>query len=336
MQHVEKKLKKSLPGLAELRKPVQKDLNVVDALILRELHSKVEMINEITAHIIKSGGKRLRPLITLLMARALDYQGDTEHHELAAVIEFVHTATLLHDDVVDESMQRRSQPTANAVWDNSASVLAGDFLYSRAFQILARRSNIPVMKVLADTTNQISEGEVLQLTKRGDTQLSEADYFQVIRCKTAQLYSAAAEIGAIAATKNNPQQRKIAADFGMHLGLAFQMIDDLLDYTADSETTGKNLGDDLAEGKLTLPLIYTLQHGNQDQRQTILQAIKSGGREHIDQVTTAITNSNGCKYTYDYAQKEAKLALACLDQLPDSTYRESLAGICDFVLKRDF
>lgn len=336
MQQIDNSLKKSKPDLLQLRLPVQTDLAAVDKLILRELHSEVELVNEITAHIIESGGKRLRPLIVILMAKALGYDNDNEHHELAAIIEFIHTATLLHDDVVDGSSLRRNSPTANALWDNAASVLAGDFLYSRAFQILARRSNIPVMKILADTTNQISEGEVLQLTNRGKSEVSEATYFKVIQRKTAELYSAAAEIGAIIATKNDAKYKKIAAHYGLHLGLAFQLIDDLLDYTADSNVTGKNLGDDLAEGKVTLPLIYTLQHGTAEQKQLIQQAIESGGRDKIAEVTAVIKNSRGCEYTFNRAQQEAQIALDALNALPKNQYRNSLAEICNFVLHRDF
>jgi len=333
MQLIEKNLKTPHLDLTLIRSLVADDMAAVNRIILTELNSQVEMINEITLHLVQSGGKRLRPLLVLLVARALNYTGDSEHHELAAIIEFIHTATLLHDDVVDASDRRRNQPTANAIWGNQESVLAGDFLYSRAFQILARRSNIPVMKVLADTTNQIAEGEVLQLINRGQ-EVSEAEYFKVIQRKTAQLYSAAAEIAAIIAP--NSKYRETAAQFGLHLGLAFQMIDDLLDYIADAQNTGKNIGDDLAEGKVTLPLIYTLHHGTEAQKQVIHQAIKNCEREQINSVIEAITAANGWEYTFNYAKQSAKKAQEYLLIFPPSIYRDALTEICEFVLQRDF
>ncbi len=335
MQLIEKDQKVTEPDIAQIRHTIEADLLALDQLILSELTSQVPLINQITLHIIKSGGKRLRPLVVLLMAKALNYHDDNEHTELAAIIEFIHTATLLHDDVVDASELRRNQPTANALWGNEASVLSGDFLYSRAFQILARRNNIPVMKVIADTTNLIAEGEVMQLMNVGNHELSEKDYFVVIERKTATLYSAASEIGAIIATDNQEQQ-KAAADYGLHLGLAFQMIDDLLDYTADSNVSGKNLGDDLNEGKITLPLIYTIHNGTDAQKNIIQTAIKNKSRESIDDVITAITDSHGYEYTFNYAKKEAQKAKNCLQHLPENKYRDALAKICDFVLQREY
>lgn len=337
MQPTENEIKKADQTLTGIRQLVKGDFDAVDRLILTELASEVPLINEITQHIIQSGGKRLRPLVLLLMANVLDNRLQTdEHHELAAIIEFIHTATLLHDDVVDDSSRRRNQPTANALWGNAASVLAGDFLYSRAFQILARRNNIPVMRVLADTTNLISEGEMLQLINRGNSHFTEQGYFKVIRCKTAELYSAAAKIGAMVATNNNLDYCEIAAQYGLHLGMAFQMIDDLLDYTADAQLVGKNLGDDLAEGKVTLPLIYALHQGNQEQQDILRLAIQSQGREAIDRVVSVILASKGCEYTFAAAEQEIQQAKNYLYQLPNNAYRQALLDIGDFVVSRGY
>lgn len=335
MQLTENSAKKNQPSLTNLRELVSDDFATVDALILTELTSEIPLLNEITGHVIKSGGKRLRPLLLLLMIRLLGgAKNDNEHHELAAIIEFIHTATLLHDDVIDESARRRHQPTANALWGNAASVLAGDFLYSRAFQLLARRNNIPIMKVLANTTNHIAEGEIQQLIHIGKKDITEHDYFQMIRRKTAELYSAATEIGAILATHNDRVYCDHAAQYGLHLGMAFQMIDDLLDYTANSQVTGKNLGDDLAEGKITLPLIYTLQHGNSQQKQVVQQAIDTKGREAIEEVIDAIISSKGYEYTQCCAKQEIINAQKNLKSLPDNVYNKALFDISEFVLTR--
>jgi octaprenyl-diphosphate synthase len=333
MQLSETKTKKST--IHALRELVQSDLDAIDALILDTLSSNVPLINTITQHIIKSGGKRLRPLLVILSARALNYSGDNEHHELAAIIECIHTATLLHDDVVDHSEKRRGRPTANALWGNPSSVLTGDFLYSRAFQLLAQRNNIPVMKVLANTTNDISEGEVLQLMNRHNAALTEADYLEVIRRKTAQLYAAAAEIGAIISTQERDTQRAMAA-YGRHLGNAFQMVDDLLDYTADHATLGKNMGDDLAEGKMTLPLIYALQHGNTAQRTLITTAIQSGNLDAINDILTILKTTRACEYTLQRAKEEAERGQACLQTLKHSPYQHAMQGLLTFVLERTY
>lgn len=335
MQFIEKKAEKKVSALAFAHDLVENDFNAVNNLIKKELHSDVALINEIVEHLIDSGGKRLRPLLLLLIANNLGYHNNTEHHELATIIEFIHTSTLLHDDVVDDSSRRRHQATANALWGNAASVLAGDFLYSRAFQILARRSNIPIMKLLADVMAQLSEGEVMQLVNRSNSELSEADYFEVIRRKTAQLYAAACEIGAIIAKPNDKLLQKMANAFGLHLGMAFQMTDDLLDYTADAQTTGKNLGDDLAEGKMTLPLIYALQHGNNAQQEIIRQAIAGKGRELIAEITTVIQACDGCGYTLQQAKQQIKQAQHALNAFPANPYRDALQQISDFVITRN-
>lgn len=335
MQLTERKQQKLASSIVEIQTLMSHELTELNSLILAEMTSEIAMINEIIEHIISSGGKRLRPLVLLLFAKAFQFSTDNEHIELAAIIEFIHTATLLHDDVIDGSKQRRNEPTANAVWGNQASVLAGDFLYSRAFQILARRDNLPVMRLLANATNLISEGEVLQLTLIGNSDISEKDYYKVIHCKTAELYSVASQIGAML-TQTEDTILNNASKFGLHLGLAFQMIDDLLDYTADTELSGKNLGDDLAEGKVTLPLIYTLQKGTPKQKQLIQNAIETGGRSSIAEVISAIRDSRGIEYTFNAAKNEAKIAQNCLKQIPKNIYSDALSEICNFVLLREY
>jgi octaprenyl-diphosphate synthase len=321
--------------LENLREPVLSDLRAVDALILAELNSPVALINEVVHHILKSGGKRMRPLVLLLCAKALGYEQDTEHQELAAVLEFMHTATLLHDDVVDESHLRRGKDTANAIWGNQSSVLVGDFLYSRAFEMLARRSNIPVMKVFAKTTNTIAEGELLQLMNRHNAEIDEATYFKVIDAKTAQLFAAASEIGALI-SKQPERFRHAMRQYGLHLGLAFQIIDDVLDYVADPHVLGKNLGDDLAEGKITLPLIYAAKQGNSEQRQLITKAIEAGGLDQFDGIIHAIKETAALDYCLAIARKHIDVARASLNDLPDSPYKEALDHLLEFVLQRSY
>jgi octaprenyl-diphosphate synthase len=321
--------------LSEIRNPVANDLLAVDQLIATALVSNVPLIQRIVGHIINSGGKRLRPLIVLLTASACGYVGDNEHHELAAIIEFIHTATLLHDDVIDKSELRRGQQTANAIWGNQTSVLVGDFLYSRAFQVLARRSNIPVMKVLANTTNQIAEGEVWQLMNRHEPDIDESIYREVIRRKTAQLFSAATEIAAIISTKDLALQQTLA-NFGMELGMAYQIIDDLLDYTASAEQMGKNIGDDLAEGKATLPLIYAKQQASAKDAARIRQAIQQGGLEGLTDILEIIASTRAYDYTLQCARKHAAVAKELLLQLPTSAAREALAQLTDFIVERDY
>ena len=318
-----------------LRQPVQKDIEAVDALIIKELSSHVPLVETITHHIIQSGGKQLRPLIVLLTAKACGYEQDTEHQELAAVIEFIHIATLLHDDVVDKSEQRRARKTANALWGNSASILVGDFLYSRAFQILARRSNISVMKILANTTNRLSEGEVWQLMNQNNPDIDTATYYEVIRRKTGQLFSAAAEIGVIIAEKNGTL-RKTMATFGLHLGTAYQIIDDLLDYSDDPAKLDKDVGDDLAEGKVTLPLIYAKQQAQPAQAEHIRKVIKNGGTDDLQSMMKIIDKTNARKYTQQCALGETEKAQICLQQLPPSPYRDALNALTKFVVSRHY
>jgi len=321
--------------LNQVRASVAAEMRGVDALIVNELVSDIPLIQLITQHIVQSGGKRLRPLCVLLSARAIGYQGEREHLELAAIIEFVHTATLLHDDVVDESNKRRGRDTANALWGNQASVLVGDFLYSRAFQLLTRRSNVPIMQVLANTTNHIAEGEVLQLMNRNDPHVSEATYLSIIRRKTAELFSAATQVGAMLRC-NDAKIWQSMADYGLNLGMAFQIIDDLLDYTADSEQLGKNIGDDLNEGKATMPLIYAMQHTDAHTADLIRHSIQHGGLDNLPAITKAMQESNAFAYTRSRAAAFASQAKSALNDLPESQYKNALLDLVEFALLRAY
>lgn len=321
------------PFMKSLQFPVKQDLEAVDALMFKELSSDIPLMQKIAHYIIQSGGKRLRPLIVLLAAYACGYDQNTEHHELAVVIEFIHTATLLHDDVIDKSNQRRGQQTANAIWGNSASVLVGDFLYSRAFQILAKRNNIPIMKVLANTANEIAEGEVWQLMNQNDPNIEESTYYEVIRRKTAQLFSAAAEIGAIIGTKNEAV-RKAMASFGLYIGMAYQIIDDLLDYSEDPFKLDKNIGDDLAGGKVTLPLIYAKQQTTLRKAALIHKAIKKGGLGNLHSIMQIISDTKAREYTQKRANQEIEKAQIQLQQLPLSPFRHNLEALAKFIVSR--
>lgn len=311
---------------------IDADRRAVDELIQRRLHSDVELINQIGHYIVNSGGKRLRPILLLLMARALNYEGEA-HYELAAVVEFIHTATLLHDDVVDASELRRGRQTANAVFGNEASVLVGDFLYSRAFQMMVTLGDMRVMEILAAATNRIAEGEVMQLLNIHDSSTSEARYLEVIRCKTAKLFESATALAAVIANVSRTQQQQLAA-FGMHLGVAYQLVDDVLDYSASAEQMGKNIGDDLAEGKPTLPLIYTLQHGSAADAALIRQAIEQGGLDQMEKIQQAIASCGAIDYTFRLAVEEVEKGIATLELLPDSPYREALITVARFAVQR--
>lgn len=312
---------------------IKNDLDNVNQVIRQELYSEVVLIRQIAEYIINSGGKRLRPILLLLVANALNYQGN-QHYALAAVIEFIHTATLLHDDVVDESDLRRSKPTANAVFGNAASVLVGDFLYSRSFQMMVKTNNMAVMKVLSQATNIISEGEVLQLLNCHNADVDEERYMKVIHYKTAKLFQASAEIAAILGTQDS-EIIKAFADYGMYLGTAFQLIDDVLDYSGDEDETGKHLGDDLAEGKPTLPLIYVMQNGTPEQANIVKNAIENGGREVFAQVLEVIKNSNALEFTRQQATKEAQLAKnAIMDLQLNEQYKIALLNLADFSVER--
>ncbi|MBE0511402.1 MAG: octaprenyl diphosphate synthase [Chromatiales bacterium] len=308
------------------------DRQAVDRCIQQRLHSEVVLINQISHYIINSGGKRLRPMLVLLSARAFDYQGH-HHHELAAVVEFIHTATLLHDDVVDGSDLRRGKETANNVWGNEASVLVGDFLYSRAFQMMVGVQNMRVMEILAETTNIIAEGEVKQLLNIHNADLDEAGYLDVIRSKTAKLFESAAQLGAVLSGRSAEEERAMAA-YGMHLGAAFQLIDDALDYSASSAEMGKNIGDDLAEGKPTLPLLRVIQHGTPEQADLVRQALEQGGRDRIEEVCAAIESVGAIAYTSRAAQQEVEQAIAPLAILPDSPWKEALLTLAHFAVHR--
>lgn len=310
------------------------DLSALDTLISQELSSNSELIQTIVCYLTRAGGKRVRSLLVLLSAKACGYDKDTEHHELAAVIELIHMATLLHDDVVDRSDFRRGQRSSNSIWGNQASVLVGDFLYSRAFQILAKRSNIPAMKILVDTTNQIAEGEMQQLSNQHHVTMDETTYRTVIRCKTAQLFSAAAEIGALLG--EDMRWQSLMADVGLHLGVAYQMVDDLMDYMATADNIGKSIGMDLAQGKMTLPLIYAKQHVTPSVRLLMEQSIRTGGGLGLTEIVKAIKATGAERYTLDCAQREVHQAEQLLTQLPASSFRDALFLLARFVLVRHF
>lgn len=304
----------------------------VDAVIRQRLRSEVVLVNQVAEYIIAGGGKRMRPALVLLSAGALSYSG-THHHELAAVVEFIHTATLLHDDVVDESALRRGRDTANAVFGNAASVLVGDFLYSRAFQMMVQVGQMRVMQVLSSATNIIAEGEVLQLMNCHDPDVDEARYLQVIRYKTAKLFEAAAQLGAILAGATPAQEEALTA-YGMHLGTAFQLVDDVLDYSGQEADTGKHLGDDLAEGKPTLPLIYVMQNGTPEQAACVRRAIETGGRDDFPLVLDAIRSSGALEHARGRAREAAEQAKMAISVLPDSNYKRSLLELAAFAVDR--
>jgi octaprenyl-diphosphate synthase len=303
-------------------------------LIQQRLHSEVALINQISHYIVNSGGKRLRPALVLLCARALGYEG-AQHLALAAVIEFIHTATLLHDDVVDASELRRGRETANTVWGNEASVLVGDFLYSRSFEMMVEIGNLRVMEILAHATNVIAEGEVLQLLNCRDPETTEERYLQVIRYKTATLFEAAARLGAVLSAQTAPVEQTLA-DYGLHLGTAFQLVDDALDYGGTAQQLGKNIGDDLAEGKPTLPLIHALRQGTPQQAAVIRQAIESGGAEDMAAVGLAIESTGAIAYTARLAREEAEKAIAALVAVPPSPYRDALQALAEFSVNRTY
>lgn len=324
------------PSIESIRAPVIGDLEALNALIKHELNSNIPLIEDIIRYVLQSGGKRARPLLLLLCAKACGYQSTKpEHHEVACVIEFIHTATLLHDDVVDNSDRRRGAETANAVWSNQASVLVGDFLYSRAFQILARRDNIPVMRVLANTTNQIAEGEMLQLANQHTADLSIDNYYRVIQAKTASLFAAASDIGARLAQPDNNELHSNMYQLGMELGLAFQIVDDMLDYVGDATLTGKNLGDDLQEGKITLPVIYAIEKSDPEEAAVLVQILQQGDVSQFDRVLMAIQNTQAAEACRHTAQRHIDAGLQLLATLPNSEYQAAIAALFQFVMERD-
>jgi octaprenyl-diphosphate synthase len=319
---------------SSIRELIEDDIKATDALILDRLRSDVVLINQIGHYIVNSGGKRLRPMIVLLAARALGYQGSA-HVELAAVVEFIHTATLLHDDVVDDSEQRRSRDTANAVWGNAASVLVGDFLYSRAFEMMVSVDSMAVMDVMAHATNRIAEGEVLQLLNCNDPDTDEQRYREVITRKTATLFEAGARLAGIITQSDEATQAALGT-YGHHLGMAFQMIDDALDYGSSGSDIGKNLGDDLAEGKPTLPLLRAIEQSVPKTRDMLRDVIEHGGTDRMPEVIAAIESTDAIAYTAGLAAGEAELAKRALDALPASAFCSALAAVADFSVERSF
>ena len=314
--------------------PIDVDMRAVDAVIRARLDSEVALVNQVAEYIISAGGKRMRPALVLLAARACGYAG-AHHHELAAVVEFIHTATLLHDDVIDESALRRGRDTANAVFGNAASVLVGDFLYSRSFQMMVDVGDMRIMKILADATNTVAEGEVLQLMNCGNADIAIDEYLQVIRYKTAKLFEAAARLGALLGKADAAVEEALAA-YGMHIGTAFQLIDDVLDYSGDEAETGKHVGDDLAEGKPTLPLIHAMQHGTPEQAATVRAAIENMDRESFPAVLATVRSSGALAVAHRHGAAEAERAKGALAALQDSKFKQTLLQFADFAVQRGF
>lgn len=319
--------------LAEIRELVGRDMNQVNKLIEKQVESDVALINQLGFYIVNSGGKRLRPLLTVLASQALGIKGN-QHHYLAAIIEFIHTATLLHDDVVDASELRRGRETANAVFGNQASVLVGDFLYSRAFQMMTELESMPVMSILADATNRIAQGEVMQLMNLNDPNTTEASYMDVIYSKTARLFEAATQLSAVI-TKQPAQVETAMQSYGRYLGTAFQLIDDVLDYTADESDMGKQVGDDLAEGKPTLPLLHAMWNTDKETAALIRSAIENAdGMQHFEHIFAAMQTCGSLQYTIDIATAEAEKAKASIAVLPDSEYKQALLSLADLSVNR--
>ena len=324
-----------ISALAPVYALVQDDFAAVNQLIPQKLTSAVALVEEISNYIVESGGKRLRPLMVLLAAGSLGYRGD-KHISVAAIIEFLHTATLLHDDVVDHSGMRRGRLTANEKWGNAPSVLVGDFLYSRAFQLMVEVGSLEIMSVLSRATNTIAEGEVLQLTNVGNLSITEAQYREVIRCKTALLFEAAAHTGGLVVDTPSGVHVDTLRRFGQHFGITYQLVDDWLDYAGDSALLGKNVGDDLAEGKLTLPLIYALQHSSTGDQQQIAAAINEKSTEHLPDIVAIVQHSGALDYTHAAAAAESEAALACLDALPPGKHVEAMRTVTQYSTARLF
>lgn len=324
-------------GRADLSKIVgliENDLNAVNRTINDRLSSDIALINQLGRYIVNSGGKRLRPVAVLLSANACEYKGDA-HIPLATIVEFIHTATLLHDDVVDDSDMRRGKATANEVWGNQASVLVGDFLYSRSFEMMVEVGSMRVMEIMAKTTNRIAEGEVMQLINCHSPGTTETQYLETVRCKTAKLFESAAQLGAVISGQSSAVEMALA-DYGLHLGTAFQLIDDVLDFSADVDKLGKNIGDDLAEGKPTLPIINALNRGTPTQKKLLTGAIEKGGLEHIDDVMEAIESTGSLAYTARLAGEQAEQAQQALTIMPASLYRDALQDLAVFAVERNF
>jgi octaprenyl-diphosphate synthase len=324
----------NIVSLKQIQSSIAQDMRAVDEVIRSAQYSDVVLIKQVAEYIINSGGKRLRPALVLMSAELFG-PVQPAHHQLAAVVEFIHTATLLHDDVVDESSLRRGHATANSLFGNAASVLVGDFVYSRAFQMMVRVDNMRVMEILAEATNVIAEGEVLQLLNVHDADISEQDYLQVIHFKTAKLFEAATRLGAVICQANEVDEKALSL-YGMHLGTAFQLIDDVLDLTGDAQAIGKNLGDDIAEGKPTLPLLYAMRHGNQEQAQLIRTAIEQGGEHNIQSVIDAVQQTDALQHVRILAQQEAHLACQAIAHFPVTPAKQRLIELAEFSVTRDF
>ena len=320
--------------LSTILSPIKSDLLAVNEVIRASLHSEVPLVNQVAGHIIQGGGKRLRPS-TLLLVGGLFGPVRKEHHELAAVIEFIHTATLLHDDVVDQSTKRRNHKTANTIFGNAASVLVGDFIYSRAFQMMVKINHMKVMEVLANTTNTIAEGEVLQLLNIHNASINDEDYLKVVYYKTAKLFESAAELGAIIGGADD-NDIKVLAQFGKHMGIAFQLIDDVLDLSGNPEEIGKNLGDDLAEGKPTLPLLYAMKKGSDEQKNIIRAAIENGGLTELESVLNAVKETKALKYVRELAKEEIEKGEKLIQHITSSVYKDALLALTQFVTTRDY
>ncbi len=318
----------------QIRTLSNEDMQAVNQLIQQQVDSEVALINQLGFYIVNSGGKRLRPLLTVLSARAMGITNN-DHHTLAAIVEFIHTATLLHDDVVDESTMRRGRETANAIFGNQASVLVGDFLYTRSFQMMVSLKRMRVMEILSEATNQIAEGEVLQLMNCNDASTTEARYFDVIYGKTARLFEAATQLAAVLTDQDDHIERAMQ-EYGKHLGTAFQLADDILDYMADSEEMGKNAGDDLAEGKPTLPLLYAMWHAKQEEDKALIQEAieQSNGLPHLARIQGIMEATGALDYTRECAHKEVQMAVDSLSAIPDSEYKDALIALAHIAVER--
>lgn len=321
-----------LNNLPYFQRHLNDDLEKVNVVVNRAVQSEVALISQIGTYIISAGGKRLRPIITILAGKALGYD-DPKLYSLAAMVEFIHTSTLLHDDVVDESELRRGRETANNLFGNAAAVLVGDFLYTRAFQLMVGSGSMRILEVMADATNIIAEGEVMQLMNIGNTDITEAEYVQVIQYKTAKLFEAAAQVGAILAGAT-PEQEKALKDYGMYVGTAFQIIDDVLDYSGNADEIGKNVGDDLAEGKPTLPLIYLMRQASEQVAQDVREALQHADRGSFDKIYRHVMDSQALSYSAGEAEKAVKSAVACLDVLPDNEVTRAMRALAEQSLAR--
>lgn len=331
-QELAQSIKKTSVQFENIVSIVDTDFRKVNEVILDQLHSKVPFVRTVGEYLINSGGKRLRPLVALLAAKSFNYEGE-QHLHIATIIEFLHTATLLHDDVVDGSRLRRGKPSANALWGNASSVLVGDFLISRAFQMIVGLKNLRAMEILSNATNVIAEGEVLQLLNCKNPQATEEQYMRVIYCKTAKMFEASTQIGAVIAEASNEQEEAIM-QYGKHLGIAFQIQDDILDYTGDAQILGKNVGDDFAEGKLTLPVIFAMQHTEKEDQIFLRTAILAGGTDNIDKVIMILNTSGAIDYCYNAAQQEVAQAKHHLSCLPQNKYTQCLADLADLSIAR--